>query len=201
MMVYGSKRYGPSTNSQGDAMAGKIQFLSLTSLTNLFTAGVLAAVLAAGTRANVEANMLDTGKTAPDFTLVSDKGDTGETERIPRKESCGPDFLSRRPDARLHQTALRDPRRLRGIREKGAVVFGVNPANAESHVRFVKKQGYQFPLLVDRDKNVAKQYGADGIMVQRTVYVVDREGKIVFARRGMPADAEILASIKAEPGK
>jgi len=43
--------------------------------------------------------------------------------------------------------------------------------------------------------------GADGIMVQRTVYVIDKAGRIVFAQRGMPADAEILASIKAELGK
>ena len=181
-------------------MAGKIQFLSLTSLTNLFTAGVLAAVLAAGTRANVEANMLDTGKTAPDFTLVSDKGDTVKLSAFRGKNHVVLIFYpgDQTPGCTKQLCAIRDDYAEFG--KKGAVVFGVNPANAESHVRFVKKQGYQFPLLVDRDKNVAKQYGADGIMVQRTVYVVDREGKIVFARRGMPADAEILASIKAEPG-
>jgi thioredoxin-dependent peroxiredoxin len=173
----------------------------IQSFPNLFTACVLAAVLAAGTKANVEAAMLDIGKPAPDFALASDKGDTITLSGFRGKNYVVLIFYpgDQTPGCTKQLCAVRDDYTEFG--KKGAVVFGVNPANAESHALFVKKQGYQFPLLVDNNKTVAKLYGADGIMIQRTVYVIDKEGKIVFARRGMPANAEILASIKAEPGK
>jgi peroxiredoxin len=35
-------------------------------------------------------------------------------------------------------------------------------------------------------------------MLKRTVYVIDAEGKIAYAKRGMPDNTEIL---KAIPGK
>jgi peroxiredoxin len=43
---------------------------------------------------------------------------------------------------------------------------------------------------------VAKLYGYGGWpIVNRTVYVIDAGGKIVYAKRGMPDDSEILAAI------
>jgi peroxiredoxin Q/BCP len=75
----------------------------------------------------------------------------------------------------------------------------VNPGDIMSHKKFVAKQNYQFPLLVDENREVAKTYGCNGWpMVKRTVYVIDTAGKIIFAKRGRPANEEIL---KAIPGK
>lgn len=84
------------------------------------------------------------------------------------------------------------------IRERGGFVVGINPGSAENHTAFRKKHNYPFPLLVDNAKRVAKLYRCGGAVVNRTVYVVDREGKICYARRGKPTLDEILRAIPAE---
>jgi thioredoxin-dependent peroxiredoxin len=73
------------------------------------------------------------------------------------------------------------------------VVFGINAQNAESHLRFKQKFGFPFPLLVDPGQRVSKVYHTSGWLVRRTVYRIDKEGIIRFARRGKPTPAEVLA--------
>lgn len=79
-----------------------------------------------------------------------------------------------------------------------AVVLGVNPAGEESHKKFAEKQKYQFSLLADTDGSIIRNYGARGLagVVNRTVYVIGKDGTIVFAERGMPATKTILAAIE-----
>jgi len=78
---------------------------------------------------------------------------------------------------------------------QGAVVFGINPASAESHGKFSAKHNFSFPLLIDERGAVAGEYGAKGpLSNKRTVYVIDKTGKIVFAQRGTPPVADILAA-------
>jgi peroxiredoxin Q/BCP len=81
------------------------------------------------------------------------------------------------------------------LRGRNAIVVGINPADAASHEAFKKKHGYPFPLLVDSGKRVAKLYNASGLAVRRTVYVVGRDGKLLFSKRGKPSVDEILAVI------
>jgi len=81
------------------------------------------------------------------------------------------------------------------IRAKGAIVVGVNPAPADSHKAFKSKHNYPFPLLVDNAKRIAKLYNCGGLIVNRTVYVIGKDGKILYARRGKPNLDEILAAI------
>ena len=79
---------------------------------------------------------------------------------------------------------------------RGVEVFGVNPQNARHHANFRKKFQFPFPLLVDERQKVAEAYHANGLIVKRTVYLIGRDGKILFARRGMPSPAEVLAKVK-----
>jgi peroxiredoxin Q/BCP len=79
---------------------------------------------------------------------------------------------------------------------RGVEVLGVNPQNARHHANFRKKFQFPFPLLVDERQKVAEAYHANGLMVKRTVYLIGRDGKILFARRGMPSPAEVLAAVK-----
>jgi thioredoxin-dependent peroxiredoxin len=85
--------------------------------------------------------------------------------------------------------------------KRDAVVFGVNPASGASHNKFAEKNKLQFPLLIDEKNSVAASYGTKAaIMNKRTVYVIDKAGKVIFAQRGKPSVAEILAAIpSAEP--
>jgi thioredoxin-dependent peroxiredoxin len=78
-----------------------------------------------------------------------------------------------------------------------ALVFGVNPWRRESHARFRSKYNLPFPLLVDKDQKVGEAYHTDFLFVKRTVYLIDKEGVIRFARRGKPSPDEVLASISA----
>jgi thioredoxin-dependent peroxiredoxin len=73
-----------------------------------------------------------------------------------------------------------------------AAVYGVNPQNAASHERFKQKWRFPFPLLVDEGQRVGRLYRTSGWLVRRTVYRIDREGVIRFARRGNPSVAEVL---------
>lgn len=86
------------------------------------------------------------------------------------------------------------------LEDRNAIVLGINPADAASHQSFKKKHSYPFPLLVDSGKRVARLYNAGGTLVtKRSVYVIGRGGRIVFARRGKPSVDEILAAIPAGP--
>ena len=76
--------------------------------------------------------------------------------------------------------------------------FGVNPADVEAHGRYVTKMGFNFPLLSDADRAIATAYHAlkeDGRGIQRSVYVVARDGTIAFAQRGAPPVSEIVAAV------
>jgi peroxiredoxin Q/BCP len=78
----------------------------------------------------------------------------------------------------------------------GVEVFGVNPWNAPKHAAFRRKFRFPFPLLVDQGQKVAEAYNAKGLVVKRTVYLIGRDGKILFSRRGMPSPGEVLAAAK-----
>jgi peroxiredoxin Q/BCP len=79
------------------------------------------------------------------------------------------------------------------IRERGGYVVGVNPQSDRSHAKFQQKHKLPFPLLVDNGKRIAGLYRANGPVVRRTVYVVGKDGRILFARRGKPSVDQILA--------
>jgi peroxiredoxin len=80
------------------------------------------------------------------------------------------------------------------------LVIGINPASVEEHARYREQLGLNFPLLSDVGGQVATQYGALNLdrSVQRSVYVVDKAGRICFAARGMhwiPEFYEALANL------
>jgi peroxiredoxin Q/BCP len=78
----------------------------------------------------------------------------------------------------------------------GIQPLGVNPAGVESHASYVQKLRFNFPLLSDPDRAIARAYRAvkdDDKGIQRSVYVVQRNGTIAFAQRGAPPVDEIVA--------
>jgi thioredoxin-dependent peroxiredoxin len=167
----------------------------------LFMFAIFAGALFAGTPSSKDSKMLSAGTLAPDFSLLSDKGDTVRLSDFRGKKSVVLIFYpgDQTPGCTKQLCSIRDDYPL--FEKKDAVVFGINPADADSHKAFVTKQNYQFPLLVDKDKKVAAAYDANGIFIQRTVYVIDTAGNIVYAKRGMPPDSEILGAIKGGDAK
>ncbi len=85
------------------------------------------------------------------------------------------------------------------FRQAGIQPFGVNPAGVESHAAYVEKMRFNFPLLSDPDRAIGMAYHAlkeDGKGIQRSVYVVAKDGRIRFAQRGAPPPDEVVASVK-----
>ena len=136
---------------------------------------------------------LAVGSKAPDFTLPTETGRKvklsslrgknvvlvfypGDDTMICRKQLC--EFRDAWPD----------------VQGQNIVIFGINPQSAESHREFRERYHFPFPLLVDSEQSVAKLYNADGGMVNRTVYLVGPNGKIRYARRGMPRPEEVLTA-------
>ncbi len=78
------------------------------------------------------------------------------------------------------------------------MVVAVNPGSLKSHQTWADKFGFRFPIAADADRSVARAYDAlkeNGTSIQRTVYIVDKEGVIRYARQGMPTTEELLAAL------
>ena len=80
----------------------------------------------------------------------------------------------------------------------GIQPFGVNPAGVDAHAKYAGKFQFPFPLLSDAERTIARAYHAlkdDDHGIQRTVYVIRKDGAIAFAQRGAPPVDDIVASV------
>jgi peroxiredoxin Q/BCP len=78
--------------------------------------------------------------------------------------------------------------------------FGVNPATAQSHATYAAKLGLPFPLLSDPDLDISRAYGAlkpDGKGISRSVYLVDRDGRVLYSQAGAPGADLVLESLSS----
>src|SRR5689334_271976 len=69
-------------------------------------------------------------------------------------------------------------------------VFGISTDNTPSQKEFAAKTDIKFPLLSDFSKReVSKAYGVllDAGMANRSTFVIDKEGKIVYIEQGNTA--------------
>ncbi|WP_320667028.1 peroxiredoxin [Prochlorococcus sp. MIT 1307] len=63
----------------------------------------------------------------------------------------------------------------------GALVWGVNNDNQESHRKFAEKNQLPFPLLCDEENLLRKQFGVPkilGLLDGRVTYIIDSKGII-----------------------
>lgn len=141
-------------------------------------------------------SMLTIGDTAPAFSIFDQNGALFNLSDFKDKKFVVLIFYpgDETPVCTQQLCAIRD--NYDDFAKHDAVVFGVNPASDKSHQKFIKKNNLPFPLLIDVKSKVASEYQAKGALMNiRTVYVIDKNGKIVFAKRGKPSVAEIINSI------
>ncbi len=139
---------------------------------------------------------LKIGDKAPDFALENAMGDTVRLSDFAGKNYVVLIFYpgDETPGCTKQLCAVRDD--FSGFEAKNIKVFGINPADTASHRKFAQRHGFPFPLLVDPHRITAKIYGCDGLLfIKRTVFVVNPGGTIVYLKRGMPADSEILKAV------
>ena len=142
-----------------------------------------------------ESAMLAVGTTAPGFDTTDEKGNSVRLADFKGKKNVVLVFYpgDDTPGCTSQLCAIRDD--WKDFEDAGVAVFGINPAKAESKQKFSGKYGFPFPLLPDTEKKLVKSYGCEGLLfTKRTVYGIDKEGTIVFAERGMPKNADILAA-------
>jgi peroxiredoxin Q/BCP len=134
---------------------------------------------------------LQKGTAAPDFTLSDQDGNSVTLSKL-RDSNVVLVFYpaDETPTCRKQLCEFRDQWQV--VKSKNTKVFGVNPGSAESHAKFRGTRSFPFPLLVDRGQQVAKLYAADGLMVRRTVYLIDPKGIIRYVQRGKPEPEEVL---------
>ena len=95
-------------------------------------------------------DVVDEGSPAPDFTLVSDKGETSRSE--PPREAGRPLLLPQGRHARLHGAGLRGPRRLGRLREGRRRRARREPRRRGVARAFRDKFNLPFTLLSDPDR-------------------------------------------------
>jgi len=138
---------------------------------------------------------LPAGTPAPDFTLADDRGQTVGLSALRGRNVVlvfypGDDT----PGCTKQLCEFRD--RWADAQGRNVQVFGVNPQKTASHQKFRDKFHFPFPLLVDDGQKVAELYHANGLFVRRTVYLIDPEGIVRYARRGKPDPEEVLAAAR-----
>jgi thioredoxin-dependent peroxiredoxin len=161
------------------------------------------------TQAATPKNVPAVGSIAPDFALPADDGRTARLV----------DYRGRRvvlyfypKDMTSGCTAqacgFRD--HYAEIEERNAVVLGISPDGAASHVGFKTKYGLPFRLLADEDHKVAELYGVWGeknnygkkyFGVIRSHFVIDEEGRILDVQYKIsPEDSVQSALATLQPG-
>ena len=141
--------------------------------------------------------MVEEGKPAPDFELLSDSGETVRLSDL-RGKPVVLYFYPRddTPGCTTQACGIRDD--WGAFEQRGAVVLGVSPDDEGSHTRFKQKYDLPFTLLADPDHELTEQYGfwVEKSMagkrymgVERSTVVIDQDGIVtnVF-RRVKPAE-------------
>ena len=138
---------------------------------------------------------LAAGSKAPEFSLPGQDGKAVRLSKLRGKNVVlvfypGDDTMV----CRKQLCEFRD--QWQQARKRNVEVFGVNPGSAESHRKFQEKYHFPFPLLVDDGQKVAELYHANGLFIKRTVYLIGPDGVILYAKRGKPDPAEVLAAAR-----
>jgi len=149
--------------------------------------------------------MAEEGKPAPDFTLLDQNGKKVTLSKLkgspvvvyfyPKddtpgctKEACG------------FRDAFAD------YKKAGAVILGVSPDDSESHAKFAKKFDLPFTLLADQGNKVCaaygvwkekNMYGKKYMGVERTTFVIDRQGRVTKVFPKVKVDGHSTAVLEA----
>ncbi len=151
------------------------------------------------------------GRPAPDFTLLSDSGETVTLSEL-RGRPVVLYFYPRddTPGCTAQACGIRDA--WGEFERRGAVVLGVSPDSAASHARFRAKYGLPFTLLADPDHEVAERYGVwvektsygkTYWGVERSTFVIGADGTLARIMRRVKPDThadDVLAALAAASG-
>ncbi len=143
--------------------------------------------------------LIEVGAEAPDFTLRNDEGADFHLADLRGFVRAMLIFYPKDFTPGCTDQLIQVRKNLEHLRGAGIEPIGVNPGDAESHNAFRKAHALTFDLLVDDDAQVAALYGAiklGGDGIQRSVVIVGKDGKVIFAEHGAPPWQRILSVMR-----
>ena len=151
---------------------------------------------------------VEEGTAAPDFSLLSDSGETVTLSSLKGKPVVL--YFYPRDDTPGCTTQACGIRDAWGDFERtGAVVLGVSPDDEASHVKFKQKFDLPFTLLADPDHATADDYGVwveksmygkTYMGVERSTFVIGADGTLAKVMRKVKPDThadDVLAALAA----
>lgn len=146
---------------------------------------------------------MDTGKTAPDFTLKDGEGNDWSLSNQKGKVVVLLFYPGdNTPVCTAQLCSVRD--HWSEYQATGAEVVGISMDSIESHKDFATKKGLPLRLLSDEKGDVTKLYDVKSWLPGRSaraVVVIDKEGKIAYHKAQAlslfrPKDDEVLNAIR-----
>lgn len=141
--------------------------------------------------------MLKVGTKAPDFEALT----TGSRKISLSKNYKGKFVViifyckNNTPGCNRQLSACRDD--LSQFNKITTEVLAVNPASVDSHEKYAKQFNFNFPLISDIDKKICAAYDVlDEGKVVRTVYIINPDGYVIYAKKGLPENQELLKTIE-----
>ncbi len=153
---------------------------------------------------------LAVGDVAPDFELRGADGATGELSTWKLSDLSGHRVVlafypaDNSPVCTAQLEAYTDE--VGSFQRLDATVLAISPQSPESHRDFAAgRGGFGFPLLSDEDKEVARAYGAVGMLglYRRCTFVIDRLGRVQWLHRyvgpglGYKSVEDIVAAVES----
>lgn len=149
--------------------------------------------------------MIEKGSEAPDFTLASDEGGAVTLSDL-RGQKVVLYFYPKddTPGCTVQACDFRDT--APAFEKLEAKVLGVSPDSVESHAKFRKKHGLNFPLLADEDHRVSEAYGVwkersmygrKFMGIERSTFLIDEDGAVaeVWRKVRPKGHAEMLQDL------
>jgi len=122
------------------------------------------------------------GDTAPDFELPDD---SGGTLKLADQLGKGPVVLFFYPKA-MTPGCTKESCHFRDLKGEfdavGAQRIGISADNVAKQHQFSEKHGFDFPLVSDTNRTVARAYGVKRpgpLFNKRTTFVIDTDGKVL----------------------
>lgn len=147
---------------------------------------------------------LSVGDKAPEFTAETDDGSISLKSLRGKKVVLY--FYPKDNTSGCTREACDFRDRHGGLAKKGAVVLGVSPDSAKSHVGFKTRHELPFTLVSDPDKTIATAYGvfAEKTMygkkvmgIVRSTFLIDEKGKIAAIWSKVKVDGHVDAVLES----
>ncbi|MFD1360710.1 thioredoxin-dependent thiol peroxidase [Lentibacillus salinarum] len=132
----------------------------------------------------------EAGKQAPDFTLMNQDG-----EQVSLSDFKGQHVVLYFYPKDMTPGCTNEACDFRDNKEKfsdlDAVIIGVSPDPVESHQKFIDKHELPFMLLADEDHQVAEDYGVWNGGIERSTFIIDKEGNLQKEFRKVKVDGHV----------